>query len=189
MTSAFVPLAAPPIARAPARRKRSKRAAARPSDAVVLTWCILLVVVLLVLAVHFHPKALLLVPAQASPLFKMVSGYAMLALMSFAMVFGWLRRLPTMARHHRRLNEIHQLGGLVILVLLASHIGQKPAGFLLYTFHAMAVGLGAGALRGVLGTRIGRRVSVTLLTVHISLACLVAAAVPLHLYFVYAYTA
>jgi hypothetical protein len=94
-----------------------------------------------------------------------------------------------MAGHHRRLNEIHQLAGLMILVLLASHIGQKPAGFLLAMFHAMAIGLGAGALRAVLGTRIGRRASTALLVLHIGLSCLVAAAVLLHLYFVYAYTA
>lgn len=187
--SAFVPLAPSPLAQAPVRRARARRVKAKTSDAAMLTWCVLAVVLLLVGAVHFYPKALVLSPVQATPQFKMASGYAMLTLLSFAMVFGWLRRVPTMARHHRKLNEIHQLGGLLILVLLALHIGQKPAGFLLYMFHALAIGLGAGALRGVLGTRLGRKASVTLLTLHISLCCLVAAAVLLHVYFVYAYTA
>jgi hypothetical protein len=150
---------------------------------------VLAVVLLLEAAVHFAPHALVLSPVQGTHLFKMVSGYSMFCLLAFAMGFGWLRRLPAMSGHHRLLNEIHQLAGLLILVLLASHIGQKPVGFLLVMFHAMAISLGAGALRGVLGPKIGRRGSTALLALHIGLSCLVAAAVLLHLYFVYAYTA
>jgi hypothetical protein len=53
----------------------------------------------------------------------------------------------------------------------------------------VAIGLGAGALRAVIGRKIGRQASASLLVLHISLSCLVAGAVLLHLYFVYAYTA
>jgi hypothetical protein len=189
VTSFFVPSSYPPIARASARRPAARRPAVRRHEVPALTFCVLAVVLLLEAAVHFAPHALVLSPVQGTHLFKMVSGYSMFCLLAFAMGFGWLRRLPAMSGHHRLLNEIHQLAGLLILVLLASHIGQKPVGFLLVMFHAMAISLGAGALRGVLGPKIGRRGSTALLALHIGLSCLVAAAVLLHLYFVYAYTA
>lgn len=167
----------------PARARRARR------DSPSLAWCVLAVAVLLEVALRFYPQALLLHPVQSSVLFKQASGYTMLSLMAFAMTFGWLRRHPALVDHQRRINEFHQLAGLVILVLLAFHVGQRPSGFLLYTFHALAVGLGAGALRAVVGRRIGRKASMALLVLHISLACLVVAAVLLHLWFVYAYTA
>lgn len=197
MNSGFVPIdlggaAQAPAARARPDRTRSSRRArsrARASGATGLTWCVLMVAVLLEAAVLWRPQALSWTPLQGTPVFKMASGYTMLALLAFALVFGWLRRLPAMARHHRQLNEVHQLGGLLLLVLLALHVGARPAGFLLWTFHALAIGLGAGALREVLRARIGRAASAALLTLHISFACLVGAAALLHLYFVYAYTA
>jgi uncharacterized membrane protein YhaH (DUF805 family) len=154
-----------------------------------LAWCVVAVVVLLEVALQFFPNAMLLHPVQQSTLFKQASGYTMLTLLVFAIAFGALRRHPALAAQQRRLNDLHQLGGLLILVLLAFHVGQRPSGFLLYTFHAMAIGLGAGALRAVIGRRIGRQASTGLLVLHIGLSCLVAAAVLLHLYFVYAYTA
>ncbi len=177
------------VARPASRKRRKTRVAVRPKADLRLSWSVLTVIVLLQAAVLFYPQALLLHPVQGAHWFKQLSGYTMLALMAFAMSFGWLRRLPAMARHHRKLNEIHQFGGLLLLVLLASHVGQAPRGFLLLMFHAMAVGLGAGALRAVVGTRWGRGASVGLLAAHIGLCCLVAAGVLLHLYFVYAYTA
>lgn len=184
MTAFFVPSTFPRTRRAVARPVRVRR-----SDTPVVTWCALALVLLLEAAVLFVPHVLVVSPVQATPAFKMVSGYAMLGLLVFAMTFGWLRRLPALAGRQRRLNDIHQFAGFLLLVLLASHIAQKPAGFLLYTFHAMAVGLGAGALRAWLGPRMGRAGSTALLVLHIGLCCLVAAAVLLHLYFVYAYTA
>ena len=197
MNSGFVPIelpgtaqpAAPRVRSGRARSARAARHSARASGASGLTWCVLMVAVLLEVAVLFRPQALWWTPLQASPAFKMASGYTMLAMLAFALAFGWLRRLAPMARHHRQLNEVHQLGGLVLLVLLAVHVGTRPAGFLLWTFHALAVGLGAGALREVMRARIGRAASAALLTVHISFACLVGAAALLHLYFVYVYTA
>jgi hypothetical protein len=165
---------------------RSRRA---PRDSLRLAWCVVAVVILLEIALQFFPGAMLLNPLQKSTAFKQVSGYTMLSLLVFAIVFGALRRHPALAEQQRRLNDLHQLGGLFILVLLAFHVGQRPSGFLLYTFHAMAMALGAGALRAVIGRRIGRKASTSLLVLHISLSLLVAAAVLLHLYFVYAYTA
>ena len=187
MISAFAPLLPARAGRAASRSAGARRV--RPADTRSLTVCVLLFVLLLEVAVTFHPHALLVHPAQSVPLFKMVSGYAMLALLAFAMVFGLLRRSEAMAPHLRKLNELHQVGGLLVLVLLASHVGQRPAGFLLYTFHTMALGVAAGALRALLGVRIGRAMSTGLLAVHISASCLLVAAALLHLYFVYAYTA
>ena len=158
-------------------------------DSQHLAWCVLAVVVLLEVALQFLPQAMLLNPLQSSVLFKRISGYTMLALLVFAMVFGSLRRRPALANQQRKLNEIHHFGGLVLLVLLGLHVGHRPSGFLLYTFHALAAGVAAGALRAVIGRRIGRAASTALLVLHISLSCLVLAAVVLHLYFVYAYTA
>jgi hypothetical protein len=154
-----------------------------------LAWCVLAVVVLVEVAMQFFPRAMSFSPWQASVPFKQISGYAMVAMMAFTMCFGALRRLPALAAHTRLMGELHQLAGLVILVLLAFHIGQAPSGFLLAVFHAMAVAVTAGALRSVLGRRVGRHVSVALLGVHICLACVIAAGVPVHLYLVYAYTA
>jgi hypothetical protein len=195
MSSGFVPLAGPalvpPRQARPARSRRARehtRVERRPATQP-LTWCVLAVVILLEVAVALRPQALLLHPGQVGSAFRTVSGYTMLALLAFAIAFGWVRRLPAMARQHRRLNEIHQLGGLFLLVLLAFHAAGRPTGFLLVLLHAMSLGLAAGALRTVLGTRIGRRASTTLLTLHISLSCLVAAAALLHLWFVLAYTA
>jgi hypothetical protein len=164
-------------------RTRAKKESQR------LAWCVLVVVVLLEVALQFFPQAMQVIPAQSSSLFKQVSGYTMLTLLAFAMVFGSLRRRPAFANQQRKLNELHHFGGLLLVVLLALHVGERPAGFLLYTFHALAVAVGAGALRAVIGRRIGRAASTTLLVLHISLSCLVLAAVLLHLYFVYAYTA
>jgi hypothetical protein len=194
MTSGFVPLAGPGLAPAPASATRSRRAsrragAAKAAEGRALHVCVLAFAVLVELALAAFPQALLLAPWQASAGFRMASGYPMLALLAFSVAFGWLRRRPTLARSHRRLSEVHQLGGLVLLVLLALHAGGRPAGFLLYTLHAMSVALAAGAIRGALGPRLGRRGSLVLLTLHISLACVLAVAALVHLYFVYAYTA
>jgi predicted ferric reductase len=179
MTSAFVPLK-PAVA---------KRVRTTTVDDQRLARCAFTFIVLLEVAAQFFPDALLLNPMQATVRFKQFSGYAMFALMSFAMGFGCLRRLPAMANKQRLLNEIHQFGGLLILLLLAVHPAGTPRGFLLWVFHAMAVGLAAGALRAMLGTRFGRGTSTALLVLHIGLSCLVSAGVLLHLYFVYAYTA
>jgi hypothetical protein len=173
----------------PSGRMPLERLRPLPTEDRRLAWCVLAVVVLVETAMQFFPRAMLFSPLQASVLFKQLSGYTLLALMVFAMSFGWVRRRPALARHQRLLNELHQLAGLVILMLLALHIGQQPRGFLLFGFHAMAVAVTAGAVRSLLGRRAGRRLALALLGVHISLACLVAASVPLHLYLVYAYTA
>ena len=190
MISAFAPLLPGYAGRAAARKTRTgRRTRSRPADIRSLTWCALLFALLLQGAMVFRPQLLLVSPVQAGTVFKMASGYGMAALMAFAIAFGALRRMPAMAPHLRRLNELHQVAGLLVLVLLASHAGQRPAGFLLWTFHAMALGVAGGALRAIVGVRMGRALSTALLAVHIVASCLVAAAALLHLYFVYAYTA
>jgi hypothetical protein len=179
MTSYFVPSGF--TGRAPVHSKA--RNAAR------LPWCVLLVVVVLEGTAAFSPHALLVHPVQNSVGFRQLTGYTMVALLASALVFGWLRRLPVVASQHRQLNHFHQLGGLVILLLLASHAAQAPTGFLLLMFHATAVGLGAGALRAVLGPAAAPAVRAFLLATHIGLSFLLGAGVLVHLYLVYAYTA
>lgn len=181
MSAVLLPGRAVPAQRAPVRRARRKVSG--------LAACVLLVVLLLQLAAAFMPQALQLHPVQQAVAFKQASGYAMLALMGFAMAFGWLRRLPVLARRHAALNEAHQVAGLLLLALLASHLGHAPAGFLLLVFHALAIAVAAGALRALLGPRIGPRGCMVLLAAHIGLSCLVLAAALVHLYLVYAYTA
>lgn len=187
MSAVLIPGSGVPVGGAKSRT-RAKPAQVRAS-ASKLPACVLLVLVLLEAAALFLPEALLLHPLQRSVAFKQISGYAMLALLSFAMALGWLRRRPALARHGARLGEIHQLAGLAIVVLLAAHLGPTPAGFLRAMFHAMALALGAGALRAVLGRRAGPAGGRALLGVHIGLCCLVLAGVLVHLYLVYAYTA
>lgn len=177
MTSGFVPLS-PTL---------GQRVRTGPHEDLRLARWALLAVILLEAAVLFTPQALLVHPVQTSSLFKQFSGYSMIALLAFAMGFGWLRRQPAMARRQKALNAIHQAAGLVLLLLLASHVGTRPSGFLLFMFHAMAIGLGAGALRAVLGAGAPRKLATGLLATHIGMTCLVSAAVLLHLYFVYAY--
>jgi hypothetical protein len=194
MSSGFVPLAgpglAPPAKTRSATRPASKRAVAtRRADGVALTLCVLLLTVLVEVAVAWYPQALLLAPWQGTSLFRVASGYPMLALLAFSIAFGWLRRRHALARSHRRLQEVHELGGLVLLVLLAMHAAGRPAGFLLYLLHATSVALAAGGVRGLLGARLPRPASLALLMVHISLSCLLAVAALLHVYFVLAYTA
>ena len=140
-------------------------------------------------AVLALPHAMLVSPLQATRLFKQVSGYSLVTLLAFSVTFGSLRRMPALAAHLRRMNTVHQVGGVLMLMLLAAHVGQRPSGFLLFLFHGMAMASGAGAWRALLGARAGRRASTALLAVHIGGACLVAAGALLHLYFVYAYTA
>lgn len=181
MNSGFAPLTLPG---ALAPRVRARRKTGLRLSAVVLA-----AVLLVEVAVLLFPQALLLHPLQAGVLFKQVSGYTMVSLMTFAMVFGALRRRAGLAVHHRTLNDLHQFGGLLILLLLALHIATRPGGFLLLLFHAVAVAQAAGSLRALLGSRLGRSASTALLSLHISLSCLVCASVVLHLYFVYAYTA
>lgn len=185
MISAFAPLLP---ARAGRTARPARRVRAKAADTRSLAWCVLLFTLLLQAALALYPAALKLGAIQSSDAFKIASGYTMLALLAFAIGFGALRRLPVLAPHVRRLHELHQVAGLAILVLLALHVGQRPTGFLLGTFHAMALGVACGALRNLAGMRMGRRVSAGLLGVHIAASCLVAAAALLHLYFVYAYT-
>jgi hypothetical protein len=109
--------------------------------------------------------------------------------MAAAMAFGALRRLPDFAARQRSFQGLHQFGGLLILLLLAAHAGPGASGFLRGVFHAMALAVAAGALRVVLAPLAGRRGTRALLALHIVLACGVAAAALVHLYFVYAYTA
>lgn len=179
MTSGFVPLQ-PTLRQRPGLRSGEDLRPAR--------WTLALIV-LLEIAVLALPDALLVSPVQSTHLSKQVSGYALVALLSFAIAFGSLRRMPVLARHARRLNTVHQVGGVLMLALLAAHVGQRPSGFLLLLFHGMALACGAGAARALLGTKGGRRASTALLAVHIGGSCLVAAGALLHLYFVYAYTA
>jgi hypothetical protein len=152
-----------------------------------LAWCVLATVVLLELAMHFLRDAMLLTPIQASVTFKRISGYTMLALMACAMGFGWVRRRPALAQHARTLHHLHQFGGLCLLLLLALHAGRSPSGFLLAMFHAMALGTAAGALRTVVGSRLGRAVNISLLVTHIATCCLVSGAALLHVYWIYVY--
>jgi hypothetical protein len=194
MNSGFVPLAGPALAppaksRTSTRRAAKRAVAARATDGVALTSCVLLLTVLVEVAVAWFPQALLLAPWQGSSLFRVASGYPMLGLLALSLAFGWLRRRPAFARSRRRLHEVHQVGGLVLLVLLALHAAGRPAGFLLYTLHAMSVALAAGAVRGLAGPRLPRAASLALLMLHISLACLLAAAALVHVYLVMAYTA
>ena len=181
-TSGFAPLTLPqaPVLASPRRRR---------GPDLRLGGTVLLTVVLAEAALLFFPHVLLLHPAQASVLFKQVSGYTMVVLMVAAMAFGFLRRAPALLSHQRTLNDIHQFGGLLLLLLLSLHVASRPSGFLLLMFHGLACSLGAGALRSLFGLRLGRAASTALLAVHISLSCLLCAAVLLHLYFVYSYTA
>jgi len=175
--------------RAKARPRRAARARSTASASPRLAWCGLLLVVVLEVALLFFPQALRVSPVQATPLFKQFSGYSMCALLAFALGSGWLRRLPVMAGWLRVLGVLHQACGIVILLLLGSHMGQAPSGFLACVFHGMACSVAAGGLRTVLATRAGRRVATGLLALHISMSCLVAAGAVLHLYFVYVYAA
>lgn len=165
------------------------RIRSRIGTASRLPWFVLVVAVALEAVAIFSPHSMLVHPVQASVGFKQVSGYTMVTLLAFALVFGWLRRLPRLANHSRQLNHFHQLGGLVILLLLGSHAAQMPSGFLLFMFHATAIGLGAGALRAVLGATAAASLRALLLATHIGLSCLLSAAVLVHLYLVYVYTA
>ncbi|HEX7889274.1 MAG TPA: hypothetical protein VF522_07955 [Ramlibacter sp.] len=193
MTSSFVPFV--PAGPAPVRRRKSAARTRQPATRVRrasqarLGGCVLVTVLLLEAALLFFPERLLLDPMQAAHWAKQLTGYAMVTLMVLAMVFGPLRRAPAMARHQAWLNECHQFSGLLLLLLLAFHMGRAPSGFLQYTFHVLAAGVAAGALRSVLGTKASRALARTLLVAHISLSCLVAAGAMLHLYLVYAYTA
>lgn len=170
---------------------RTRRVAGRPARRPVawLPLFVLLIVILLEAAAMLRPQALQLHPAQNSVLFKQVSGYSMLALMAFAIAFGWLRRLPALARQQARLKEAHLVSGLLILALLALHLVNVPLGYLSVVFHAMALAIAAGALRSVLGPRLGPKACVVLLVSHIGLSCAVVAAGLVHVYLVYAYTA
>lgn len=179
MTSGFVPL----------QPTLLHRPRVRPGEDLRPPRWTLAIVVLLELAVLAFPHAMLVSPLQATPLFKQVSGYSLVTLLVFSVTFGSLRRMTALAAHLRRLNTVHQVGGVLMLMLLAAHVGQRPSGFLLFLFHGMAMASGAGAWRALLGARAGRRMSSALLAVHIGGACLVAAGALLHLYFVYAYTA
>lgn len=152
-----------------------------------LAWCVLATVVLLEIAMHFLRDAMLLSPVQAAVRFKRVSGYTMLALMLFSMGFGWLRRRPAMATRARLLHDLHQFGGLCLLLLLGLHVGRGPSGFLFALFHALALGTAAGALRTLVGMRLGRRIHIALLVTHIAVCCLVSAAALVHVYFVWVY--
>jgi hypothetical protein len=179
MISAFLPFAPASGTRTRSRTRGDRRIASS----------VLAAVLLLELALALFPEALRLGPVQDTPLFKQVSGYAMVALLVLAMAFGWLRRAPALAAHVRTCGDLHQFGGLLLVLLLAFHAGGTPAGFLRFTFHAMALAVVAGALRALLGQRLGRRGSGALLLVHVSVSCLVSVAALVHLYFVYAYTA
>jgi hypothetical protein len=193
MTSSFVPFV--PAGPAPVRRRKAAARTQQPAARVRrasqarLGGCVLFMVLLLEAALLFFPQRLVLDPVQAAPWAKQLTGYPMVALMLMAMVFGPLRRAPALARHQVVLNEFHQFSGLLVLLLLAFHMGRAPSGFLQYTFHILAVGVAAGGLRSVLGTKAPRALARTLLVTHIGLSCLVAAAALLHLYLVYAYTA
>lgn len=194
MSAVLLPGGAVPGAevRSPSR-SRAKAKARTPAFATKnprLALCVLLTVIALELALWLAPPSLLVLhPFQKTVLFKQLSGYSMLALMVFAVSFGGLRRLPALAGWQARLNGLHQVAGLLLLVLLALHLGQSPAGFLRYTFHAIAIGTAAGAVRNVYGRRIGRAGSNVLLAVHVALSCLVVTGALVHLYLVYAYTA
>ena len=179
MTSGFVPLALP----------HAERVRLKPRDDLRLAWCILAAVLVIEGVARFQPEVLALGPFQTRTWFKQLTGYIMLALIAAAMAFGALRRLPAFAARQRGFHGLHQFGGLLILLLLASHAGPGASGFLLGIFHAMALAATAGALRVVLSPLVGRRGTQALLAVHIGLSCLVAAAALVHLYFVYAYTA
>jgi hypothetical protein len=179
MTSGFVPLALP----------HAERVRLKPRDDLRVAWCVLAAVLLIEGVARFQPDVLALGPFQVRTWFRQVTGYTMLALMVAAMAFGALRRLPAVAARQRTFHGLHQFGGLLVLVLLASHAGPGASGFLLGVFHTMALAAATGGLRVVLGPLIGRRGTKALLAVHIGLSCLVAAAALVHLYLVYAYTA
>lgn len=182
INSGLAPLTLPGAPALPVARQR------RGPD-LRLAGTVLMTVILAEAALLFFPQALLLHPMQAGVPFKQLSGYTMLALMVAAMAFGFLRRAPSLATRQALLNDLHQFGGLLLLLLLSLHAASRPSGFLLLLFHGLACALAAGALRALFGRRLGRAGSTTLLAVHISLSCLVSAAALLHLYFVYAYTA
>ncbi|MEJ5988541.1 hypothetical protein WG902_00980 [Ramlibacter sp. PS3R-8] len=170
---------------------RTRRIAKRPARRPIawLPLFVLFIVVLLEATALVRPQALQVHPLQSSVGFKQLSGYSMLVLMAFAMSFGWLRRLPLLAGKQALLKEAHLVSGLLILALLALHLVNVPLGYLSFVFHGMALAIAAGALRAVLGPRIGPKGCVVLLAVHIGLSCAVVASGLVHVYLVYAYTA
>lgn len=190
--SGFDALSSRPAPLSVARPRPQRVSAARShraAESTAVAWFALAAVLVLELALALLPQGLQLSPLQATPLFKQLTGYTLVTLMVLAMFFGRVRRWGPLARRRSLASDLHQLGGVLILLLLGAHVGQHPSGFLLYLFHCMAYAVAAGAVRPVLARRIGREASTALLAVHISLSCLVAAAALVHLYFVYAYTA
>lgn len=181
MSAIFLPGSSIPVGRAPVRRAAQRLP--------FLPACVLALAVALLATAWLAPSALRQHPAQATVLFKQLTGYAMLALLAFCMVLGALRRRPAFAAHHAAVGRLHQAAGLLLLLLLAAHLGQVPRGFLGGMLVVLLVATAAGALRALLGSRAPARLARVLLVVHVVLSCLVTGAVLVHLYLVYAYTA
>lgn len=180
MSAIFAPGSSIPVGRAPVRRP-TRRLPLLPA-------CVLGLVLGLLATAWVAPDVLRQHPVQATVLFKQLTGYAMLALLIFCMALGVLRRRPLLARHQATVARLHQAAGLLLLLLLASHLGQVPRGFLAAVLVALLAATAAGALRALLGSRAPARLGRALLAVHVGLSCLGVAAVLVHLYLVYAYT-
>lgn len=121
-------------------------------------------------------------------LFHQISGYAMLGLLVFGMVFGLLRRAQRPALAHGTWLALHQGLGLLMLGLLAVHAGSRPEGFLRVLWLLLLALSALGAARLLFDTRHRPRLARLLLALHTAAACMACALVLGHLTFVYAYT-
>lgn len=176
-----------PRERVMARSRPVKASRARRGN--LLAACVLVLVVVLEAAVMWRPELLLVHRLQAQWFSRQASGYCMLAVMLVAVVCGWLRRQPGSGPRARWLAQGHQVAGLVLLVLLAWHVGQRPSGFLLAQWHLLCAAAAAAAARPWVGAWLGVRASTALLVVHIAGSCCAVATALVHVWLVVCYIA
>lgn len=153
----------------------------------VASWCALTGVVISCAAWLWPPRWEALVALQRLHIYKLVTGYVLVGLLSFDLSLALIKRRLVRSASLRVLQISHRVLGLMMLMLLVLHAGFAHEGFLHATFGVTMLVVVAGALLNLLPSHRLASWGQWTTALHIGAGCLLAALALMHLYFVYRY--
>lgn len=161
------------------------RKSAYQSALAVATWCALMGVTMSCAAMLWPPHWNGLVALQRLEIYKQLTGYILVFLLGFDLLFAVIKRLLIGAKSQRPLQLMHRTFGLAMLGMLVLHAGFSHQGFLHATFVVTMVVVVAGALMNVFPSHKVASWGQLTTVLHIGAGCLLSALALMHLYFVY----
>jgi hypothetical protein len=134
-----------------------------------------------------QPNWSVVIRFQLDPTLKTVSGYVLLALMTFMWAPVWLRKYLSQPQRLEILKLVHQWMGALVLLVFLVHANLARSGYLaIFTLVVLLIA-GVGTLLGWMQVTARASSRRWLMAAHIAMSFVVTGFSILHVYFVYAY--